>query len=198
MRKQVNRDARSFTNVEAVTLAVLLAGGDLRAVDTEDVAVKAHGLAPQHFCWAKYAQHINLDAVRRRLGDARDLAHYVTGSGSNGWMLTALGLQFALAAIARIPSRSSRVATTLRTARWRKGEQRRMLATEAYAKFAAGNLSDVTRQEAERFFRIDEYVATQARHQKVARLCRAFSDDPRLGPAVAAIATTLGVQSAEA
>lgn len=61
----------ALANHEIVTLAVYLLGGDTQRIDVEDVAVKANDLAPQRFTWRKYPNQINLEAVRKRLWDAR-------------------------------------------------------------------------------------------------------------------------------
>jgi hypothetical protein len=44
-------------------------------------------------------------------------------------------------------------------------------------------LEAVTLQEAEAFFRLDDYVTGEAREQKIIRVLNAFGDDPELGQA---------------
>ena len=66
-----------------------------------------------------------------------------------------------------------------------------MLASDAFAKFQEGGLGAVTTQDAEAFFRIDDYVVSKAREQKVIRALNAFGGDAELGPVVKALADTL-------
>ena len=50
-KRQEKTLAKQLAQHELVTLAVYLLGGDQHAVDTEDVAIKAHELAPGRFSW---------------------------------------------------------------------------------------------------------------------------------------------------
>ena len=89
--------ATPLANHEIVTLAVYLLGGGTQRIDSEDIAVKANEIAPRRFTWRKYSDQINLEAVRKRLWDARkaDKGGYVIGSDKVGWALTPNGLSFA-------------------------------------------------------------------------------------------------------
>src|SRR5215472_10188888 len=82
---------------EVVTLAVYLLGGGQRAIDTEDVAVEAHRLAPGRFTWTKYPDQINLELVRVYLSDAKkpEKGAMLLGSGRTGWRLSQRGLKWA-------------------------------------------------------------------------------------------------------
>lgn len=82
--------------VEIVAVVVYLLGGHTRSVDTEDVAIKANAMAPGRFVWRKYPEHIDLQAVRFALENAkREHCGYLIGTGNEGWMLSKLGLEFA-------------------------------------------------------------------------------------------------------
>jgi hypothetical protein len=87
----------SLANHEIVTLAVYLLGGDTHRIDAEDIAVKTNELAPRRFTWRKYPNQINLEAVRKRLWDARTpkKGGYLIGSDNAGWSLTPKGIMFA-------------------------------------------------------------------------------------------------------
>ena len=176
--------------VEIVTIILHLLGGQTRSIDTEDIAIKAADLAPGRFAWRKYPQHIDLQAVRFALENAkRPYCAYVIGTGNEGWMLTETGASFA-----------SRNADQLQTAvsggqresqadkKWRRRERSRMLNTEAFAKYGAGQVDEITPQEAAAFFRVDEYVTGQLRERKITRLLSGFQAETEFGPAVRAIA----------
>src|ERR1700746_2196465 len=90
------RLTRSTSQAELVTLAVYQLGGAQRAIDTEDVAVEAHRIAPGRFSWKKYPEQINLELIRVFLSDAKKNNNkLVIGSGRTGWRLTQRGLQWA-------------------------------------------------------------------------------------------------------
>src|SRR5262245_15242818 len=96
---------------ELLTVAVYLAGGEAREVDTEDVAVTVNEIAPGRCCWRKYPEQINIEIVRAFLSDAKKKKDgaYLSGSGSTGWLLTQSGFQFAIHHVAELKNGLPRV-----------------------------------------------------------------------------------------
>ena len=181
-----------FSNSEIVTLAVYLLGGQSQSVETEDVAWKANEMAPGRFSWRKYPNQINIDAVRKRLWDATksEKGRYLLGSEQSGWFLTADGLEFACARVADLKQADvSRRPLGARERRQLHLERSRLLASAAFEKFLTEGLGGMTPEEAESFFRVDDYVLGEAREQKVLRIQNTFGDDPELGAAVRELAT---------
>lgn len=180
---------RVLPNHEIVTLAVYLLGGDSRHVETEDIAVKANELAPRRFAWRKYPDQINLEVIRVYLSDAKkaDKGKFLSGSGTDGWMLTEKGLVFAKRAITAMKGVDlSREPLTARERQWLRNERARLLAEPAYMKLRAGECA--SRREADAFFRLDEYVTGPSRERKILRVVNSFGDDPDLGGAVKQLA----------
>ncbi len=167
-------------------MAVYLLGGAQRAVDTEDVAVEAHKLAPGRFAWRKHAEQINLELVRVYLSDAKLKHNMLLGSGKNGWRLTQRGLKWCEESGASIsPSGSSRTRAQSRAGsvdeqRWRR-ERSRILATGAWKLWAAGERA-IPNADAKEVFRIDSYARGSLLETKLTRLRAMFIDDPELGP----------------
>src|ERR1700758_717640 len=96
MKKKPEKRLTNLSQVEVVTLAVYRLGGAQRAIDTEDVAIEAHRIAPGRFSWKKYPDQINLELIRVFLSDAKkDENELVIGSGRVGWRLTQRGLKWA-------------------------------------------------------------------------------------------------------
>ncbi len=177
---------RKLSNEEVVTVAVFLLGGTVRSVGTEDVAIKAHEIAPGRFTWKKYKDRINLEAVRKRLWDAKSDKKgrvLVEGSDKDGWVLTPTGREFAEQYVelsrSALPQTSS---PTLRERQWASRERSRLLDTDAYKKIAAGRSSEVTVREANAFFRLDEYISGPRRERNIARIEMTFGGDKLLGP----------------
>jgi hypothetical protein len=180
---------KSFATHEIVVLATYLAGGKTAYTDTEDIAVKANEIAPGRFAWRKYKEQIDIGIVRKRLWDAAKKSGYLIGSERDGWLLTQTGLKFCKKHLrllkitdASLPRRSKREQT------WISHERIRMLAEPAYQKFAAGQLKSVSPVEAERFFRVDDYVVGAARKTKIERSIAAFDTDSLLGEATKRVA----------
>jgi len=188
---------RRLTNYEIVTIAVYLLGGEHEYVDTEDVAVKANELVPRRFAWRKYPDQIDLDSVRIALSDAKKAANgvYIAGSKREGWRLTESGRTFARERVGDLLAGDlSRRPPSAKERPWVRAERSRLLASDAFAKACSEGIAAVTRQEAEGFFRLDEYVRGQARERKIARILDHFGDDPELGELAKALAAKLGLE----
>jgi hypothetical protein len=176
--------------VEVVVLAVFLLGGDRRSVDTEDVAVKAHELAPQRFAWTKYPNQINLELVRVYLSDAKKKretgAGWLAGSGRTGWTLTPRGLDWVRKEQHRLlGDKLARARKDIRSGsveeqRWRR-ERARIESTPAWGRWTGGE-RDVPVREAAEVFRIDSYAVGRMRGMKITRFLSLLGDDAEVGP----------------
>jgi hypothetical protein len=170
------------SQLELVTLAVYLLGGDRNPVDTEDVAKKADSLAPGRFAWRKYKDQINLELIRVFLSDAKKRANgaYVEGSGRTGWSLTSAGRAWAAKTGQRLVGadlrrpRTQLRAGSLEESRWRR-ERARLITTAAWVQWSQG--APISARDAAEVFRIDSYAQGRTRHLKVARLLELFSGD---------------------
>lgn len=84
----------SVSTKGAALLALYDLGGAQRAVDTEDVAMRAAEIAPRAFRWKKYPEQINLESVRLALKHNKEESPArVSGGILEGWQLTANGLK---------------------------------------------------------------------------------------------------------
>jgi hypothetical protein len=187
---RTNRKA-DFSNHEIAVLAAYLAGASYKYADTEDIAMEANKIAPGRFTWRKYKDQINIETVRKRLWDATKIEKggYLLGSEKGGWLLTEEGTRFAVANAEQFESLGlARVRMSRTEGTWLARERVRMMSEAAYTKFAEGLAKRITATEAERFFRIDDYVVGDARKGKLERAKNAFAEDPDLGPAVSEIA----------
>jgi hypothetical protein len=172
---------------EIVAIAAYLAGAERKRIDTEDIAFKAHEIAPGRFCWRKYKDQIDLELIYKHLWDLTqpDKGKYVTGSKNEGWMLTVAGTAFAQNAVDRVKYLApAREKLPRREEHWLKRERVRMLSEVACAKVREGRNGDVTIADAERFFRLDDYVLGAARERKIQQAVNAFHNDPDLGPVI--------------
>lgn len=193
MPRQLQRGARvsALANHEIVAIAVYLLGGGTKPIDTEDVAVKANELAPGRFSWRKYSEQINLEIIRVYLSDAKKQTKgaYLSGSGTDGWVLTQRGLAFAKKSMVRLASANlSREIVGPREKRWRRAERARLLNSSAFQKCASGSSDSVNYSEAAAFFRIDDYVSSKMREKRVTRIVNAFGGDPVLRNAILTLA----------
>lgn len=170
-----------------VVLAVFQLGGDSKYVDTEDIAIQSHQIAPGRFAWRKYLQQVNLELVRVALNDAKQKKGLVLGSGNTGWMLTPSGVAYAKANAAQQQGTYQRPFTG-REGAWLRNERVRLAASPIFAKFQTQGIRSIEVREAERFFRLDDYIVGEARKKKLALFENGFMDDPELGPAVSAMA----------
>jgi hypothetical protein len=166
----------SLRQYHVVTAALHQLGGAARAIDTEDVAVRAFELAPDLFQWQKYPEQINLELVRVALSDAKKPKNgaLTSGSGRSGWRLTQRGLAWAQQASVAGPVeagqggvRSRRTAGSVDVVR-RNREQRRIELSPAWVAWKKGQ--PIGPRDARVLFRIDQYTTDEMIELKVVRL----------------------------
>jgi hypothetical protein len=185
--KKANGAQPTFANHELVVLATYLAGGAKAASDTEDIAIKANELAPGRFTWRKYPDQINIDTVRKRLWDATkpEKGSYLIGSERTGWRLTKAGFDFARPRIKKLSTsdlgkpRKSKEESASETR-----EMKRLVQEDAFLKFRLGRQHEITKSDAEHFFRIDDYVTGKSRTAKIERFRIIASHNPELLDAI--------------
>ena len=171
---------------EIATMAVYELGGAARSIDTEDVAVKCHELAPNLFSWQKHRDQINLELVRVSLSDAKKKKNggLLSGSGREGWRLTSNGLDWVAAAkqlLGNLGStlRDRRSAAGSIDAVRRKREHDRLISSDSWQEWRT--TGSITSRAARAIFRIDEYTTAKMTAIKVARIRAMFDNDNDLG-----------------
>lgn len=166
-----------------VTLALYMAGGEDRFVDTEDIAIKSHELAPGRFSWRKYPDQINLELVRVFLSDAKkpDKGGLVSGSGRKGWTLTPIGLKWVnergkkVLEAGEISLKGAERAGSVDSVR-KSRELQRIQSTSAWQKWESTK-GGITAHEANEVFRIDSYSKGDMLTLKFDRLQKTFIGD---------------------
>lgn len=183
-----------MANRELVVVAAFLAGAQSQFADTEDIAVKANDLAPGRFTWRKYKNQINIETVRKRLWDAtkEDKGGFLIGSEKTGWRLTKSGFDFAKKQIRGGPIIHSKQRASQAESVTRTRELRRMSCESAFNKFRSGQEKSITKSEAERFFRIDDYVTGKSRSAKIERFRIIATGDKDLTGAIDFLTSLLG------
>ena len=170
--RKTRKSASLLSNHEIVVIAAFLAGAQSASVYTEDIAIKANDLAPGRFTWRKFKEQINIDTVRKRLWDATkgEKGAYLIGSEKTGWRLTKAGFDFARKHTSEsvlAQPKKTRASQVERSAQTR--ELKRMMAENVFIKIQSEGASAATKSDAERFFRIDDYVTGKARAAKIER-----------------------------
>lgn len=191
-RNNATTQSNRLSSRDLVVLTVFLLGGDSEPIDTEDVAKRVNELAPGRFTWVKYPDQINIELVRTYLSDAKKPKHgaLLSGTGNTGWRLTAAGQKFASEkqTVAKQPFRRERKLSAADAA-WLRCERERWIGSDAFSKHAGGRTEEVTKQEAEALFRLDDYIVDRLREKKIGRVVNAFRDDAELCELVETLAT---------
>src|SRR5262245_62192941 len=161
--------------LDIVVLAVQLLGGHRKAVDTEDIAVKCHELAPGMFSWSKYPEQINLEIVRVVLSNAKKRLYgqLLSGSGREGWRLSPRGIDWIASNGNELLSegpvqidRDRLNAGSVDAVRKRR-ERMRILSSAAWKSWTEQNA--ISLRDAQNLFRIDEYATSKMLNNKVVR-----------------------------
>jgi hypothetical protein len=187
-----------ISQVQVVTLAVYLEGGDQKAIDTEDVAVRANALAPGRFTWRKYPDQINLEIVRVYLSEAKSPkgSGLLVGSGRTGWSLTPAGLKWAREASKRLRgvdlsrARDEGAGGSVDERRWRR-ERARLVAMPAWKRWTTDRAAIIDADDAAEVFRIDSYAEGRMRTMKITRLRSLFAEDREMLSFIDAMAQVL-------
>lgn len=182
---------KSLSNLEIVVLALYTLRGDGSPVSTEDIAVKANELAPGRFAWKKYPEQINLEHVRVFLTDAKKEKNgrLVGGGNSTGWVLSDRGLELAKRRAPILGSVDlSRTPISSKERLWRVRERARIEEVLLERGITLGSCGSTPRGDAEAVFRLDDYIAGEARARIVYRYLSAFGEDEVLGPVIRGLA----------
>lgn len=174
------------SNLECVIYAVYKAGGSESSVDTEDVAFTAHHIFPERFSWRKYPGQINLEAVRKRLYDARreQPAARLNGSDRRGWNLTQVGLEWVseVGDLAGMSRESHAGPAPRGTEIARQKRERRRLQTmagfEQYLKYGIEFRPSLN--DAKKVFKINEYTPQKHIEKMIVRQLTLFQDDAEI------------------
>jgi hypothetical protein len=187
---------QTLTNQEVVVVAAFLVGAKKEAADTEDIAVKANEIAPGRFTWLKYKDQINIDRVRKRLWDAAksDKGAFLIGSEKSGWRLTKAGLDFVRRVTRKgaAPKQEQREASSQTERAARTREIHRMMSETAFLKIKEGKADLISKADAERFFRIDDYVTGKSRTAKIERFRIMVARNKELSAAIDVLAKLVG------
>jgi uncharacterized protein YutD len=177
----------NFTNIEIVTMAVFLLGGDAKKIDTEDIAVKSNDLAPGRFTWKKYPNQINIDNVKKRLSDAKNKIgyDYLVGDFKTGWKLSPKGIKLVNEKLRFIDKSKLTISPNhQKDTAWIKNEKIRIMSCNGFKKYANKNNFKILKTEIQEIFRIDEYIVGNSRKNKIMRIYNMFVNDPDIGLAI--------------
>lgn len=168
---------------EVVAQAVSDLGGAARSIDTEDIAIRCHVLAPELFAWRKYPEQVNLELVRVSLSDAKKQKNgmLLSGTGRDGWRLTRKGLEW-VSRRDQIPAAGGssrqrairRTAGSIDTVR-RAREIARIESSAAWATWHSEGQIDALDGRA--LFRVDSYATDRLVEIKVTRMLALFEPD---------------------
>lgn len=153
----------------AALLALYDLGGGRRAVDTEDVAMRAAQVAPKAFRWKRYPEQVNLERVRMALMHNKEhTPALVSGGVRDGWQLTQAGVK-----ACEILRGNSTVST-------KREEAQRIQHSKAFAGWRSEGEEAVTRADLLDLLRVNNYFPESKRRQRVVSFFNAIGNDPEL------------------
>ena len=169
---------------DLVTIAMYQLGGDDKALDIEDIAMKCEEISPGIFAWRKYKNQINLELVGFAIRDAKKekYGNFVTGSHSKGWRLTASGIIHAKklinesnegADINVVPTKHRNLEHVRNTK-----ESQRVQNSDAYKEWQVKKTS--SKANLSKLLRINAYSSEESIELKVARLSNILGNNPEI------------------
>jgi hypothetical protein len=178
--------ATPLTKKDVVVLALSDLGAATAVVDTEDVAIAAHGRAQKAFGWRKHVEHIDLEAVRTSLRHEKESAHpRLDGSIRSGWHLTPAGQAWlsnhpdtARGAPVRVADTPSRTAARRAETHEVAATVDRLRSSSAFRTWCSGQ--PLVDRDAAAVFRIDGYTPARDRVLKTAKVRELVVDHPDL------------------
>lgn len=172
----------SLSNPQIAVIAVARLGGDVRAIDSEDVAIIVYNLAPKRFCWRKYPDKIDIATVRFALSDAaKPTLALLVGSNKDGWMLSPEGVKW----VSNLPTEFEANDESEGTKRGsilaaQEAERARLHRTAAFSKFHSGDSKTISLMDFHEFVRINEYFPERQRRERLAAIENAVLNDSEL------------------
>lgn len=161
----------TFSNAQLVTLVVAELGGATKAVDIEDVAIRAFEIQPHRFSWRKYPERIDLRVVQYALKDAakgKNGKPLLKGSLKHGYLLAPFGLSWVqensniafdkIGTVTRKESAFDKLSI----------EQARLLTSSAFHKFMSEDLNSIGQSDFEEFARVNDYFPEHIRQKRFA------------------------------
>lgn len=158
-----------LSNSQVVALAISELGGTTKAIDIEDIAIRAFEITPEKFSWRKHPNRIDLRVIQYALKDAASTRKgnpLLKGSLKHGYMLTRLGLEWVEANQninpVNLQDSSRRQSTTSKLSL----EQARLLTSTAFQKFESDRFKEITYSDFEEFARINDYFPEHIREKR--------------------------------
>ena len=154
----------SLNRVDIVVAALCECGGAAKAVDTEDIAMRAAKLSPGTFSWKKYPQQINLESVAAFIRDAKKekFGFLVIGSHRSGWRLSEKGVRLAHSVLEELNRTEFEVRAKTRGSSSELkaiAEIERVKSSTAYAQWK--NETKVELKEIKALLKVTPYTSTQ-------------------------------------
>lgn len=172
-----------LSNVQLVTLAAYHLGGEVKAVDSEDIAVQAFQKNPERFAWKKYPEMIDKGVVQYALKDAsipKKGLPLLSGSIKHGYMLTTYGSAWVKTVVGNLELIADSSFRSTSTYEKLILERSRLETSVAFRKFLSGELLTITEADFQEFSRVNEYFPEHARLRRYNIIERAIQDCPDL------------------
>jgi hypothetical protein len=174
-----------LSNSQIVAIGVARLGGDVRAVDTEDVAMEIFKLAPKRFSWKKYPDIPDLHTARVALADAQRVdPPLLVGGIKDGWMLSPEGVKWITSLLdgegEGIALDDTEKAKRGSVYALKEAEKARLRRTSAFLRFHSNNVDDISLTDFYEFVRINEYFPLRKRRERLAAIENVVLDEPKL------------------
>ncbi len=172
-------DSQTFTNKQAIVIALYRLGAAEHAIDTEDLAIKVVEIVPRQFRWKKHPEQINIEAVRLMAKNLlTDIPLLISGSMRNGWMLTPEGIAWCRRILGEDHgSPNAGGALLLRN-------------SSVFQKYVRDSSNEITVHDVRHFLRVDEYTSMRRRKERSQATINLAMEDEELSELIAYLRAT--------
>ena len=169
-----------FSNQEIVTIAIYILGSGIGTFDIETVAKKADEIAPGRFRWKTDPNMISDSNTWDALSNARKKGYIrqeAKEKNTDSYLLTEEGINFSKKNLKIIKSFDQSKIRIPVSKEIFDNTKIRLQSTIAYQKASEGKSEEISLKEFNDFFRLNDYMKSKQKSEKIQKLKNLFISD---------------------
>ena len=169
-----------LSNQEIVTVAIYILGSGIGTFDIETIAKKADEIAPGRFRWKTDPNMISDSNTWDALSNARKKGYIrqeAKEKNTDSYLLTEEGINFSKKNLKKIKSFDQSKIRIPVSKEIFDNTKIRLQSTRAYQKASEGKSEEISLKEFNDFFRLNDYMKSKQKSEKIQKLKNLFISD---------------------